>query len=245
MRPALLPMDRESLGSRVHAELREALLTGRFRPGQRLKISELSEAMGVSETPVREAVMQLVREGGLQMQAGRTPTVVRLGLERYLELREIRLLLEGLATERATLRLDDADIAGLERIHAELVEAERQGDWQAALRTNYRFHATIYRAAAMPDLLTILEGIWLKNGPLITLMYPLAPPTYDGRHQHENVLDALRRRDPAAAREAIRADTLEGGRLLVELLGQLDDGRARAIERDDGGITIEGFQPKG
>ena len=58
---------RENFTSRVYAQLREALMAGRFWPGQRLRIGELALAMGVSQTPVREAVMQLVREGGLEI----------------------------------------------------------------------------------------------------------------------------------------------------------------------------------
>ena len=108
---------RENLASRTYAQLREALMAGRFWPGQRLRIRELSDAMGVSDTPVREAIMQLVREGGLEMRSGQSITVTRLSLTRYRELREIRLLLEGLATEKAVPLLTGADLKQLKKLH--------------------------------------------------------------------------------------------------------------------------------
>ena len=92
-------------------------MAGRFWPGQRLRIRELSEAMGVSDTPVREAIMQLVREGGLEMRSGQSITVTRLSLTRYRELREIRLFLEGLATEKAVPLLTGADLKQLKKLH--------------------------------------------------------------------------------------------------------------------------------
>jgi len=99
---------RENLTSRVHGQLREALMAGRFWPGQRLRIREIALAMGVSQTPVREAIMQLVCEGGLEIRSSQAINVVKLSLSRYKELREVRMLLEGLATEKATGLLTSA-----------------------------------------------------------------------------------------------------------------------------------------
>ena len=226
----LRPVARDSLAGRVYAELREALLHGRLRPGQRLKIRELAATMDVSETPVREAVMQLVREGGLEMRMGSAIRVVRLSLADYLELRRVRLLLEGLAAEEAARHATDADIAALAAEHERLVAAEARGDWPVAVAANFRFHRGLWLLAAMPNLLGILEGIWLRNGPLVTLHYPHAPPAYDGPHQHLNVLAGLAARKPARVREAVRDDLLEGGRALVELLEQIEAGRVVPLD---------------
>ncbi len=219
------PVARDSLTSRVYADLRAGLLHGRFRPGQRLKIRELAAAMDVSETPVREAVMQLVREGGLEMRTGYAIRVTRLTLGDYLELRRIRILLEGLAAEEAARRATPAAIAALARHHERLVLAEEAGDWPVALEANFRFHHGLWEQAAMPNLLGILEGIWLRNGPLLNLLYPDSRPRCDGRHQHLNVLDGLAARSPAQVREAVRDDLVEGGRGLVRLLEDIEAGR--------------------
>jgi DNA-binding GntR family transcriptional regulator len=224
------PLERESLTARVYGELRTALMEGRFWPGHRFKIRELAAAMKVSETPVREALMQLVRERGLEMHAGRSITVARVTLGQYLELRTIRLMLEGLAAETAASRISPEGMAGLARVHSDLIAAETDGRWRDAIRANWRFHHTLYRAAGMPELLTLLEGLWLRNGPLLNYLYPHAMPTYPGRHQHLEVLDALARRDAAGVREAIQADTIEGGVRLVRLMEDMEAGRIALIE---------------
>jgi DNA-binding GntR family transcriptional regulator len=224
------PLERESLTARVYGELRTALMEGRFWPGHRFKIRELAAAMKVSETPVREALMQLVRERGLEMHAGRSITVARVTLGQYLELRTIRLMLEGLAAETAASRISQEGMAGLAQVHSDLIAAETDGRWRDAIRANWRFHHTLYRAAGMPELLTLLEGLWLRNGPLLNYLYPHAMPTYPGRHQHLEVLDALARRDAAGVREAIQADTIEGGVRLVRLMEDMEAGRIALIE---------------
>lgn len=214
---------RDNLAGRVYAELRAALMEGRMAPGQRLKIRELAAAMGVSETPVREAVMQLVRERALRMEAAKSITVAGLTLDEYLELRTVRMALEGLAAEAAALRIRPETIEAMASDHAALVEAEARGDADAANRANWRFHQRIHRAAAMPELLAIIEGIWLRNGPTLAHLYPHAPPTYPGRHRHLDVLDGLRARDPAATCQALAADMTEGGAGLVRRLRELEE----------------------
>ncbi|MCI0753051.1 GntR family transcriptional regulator [Teichococcus vastitatis] len=223
---ASLPvLTRTSLNDRVYETLRAALLEGRLRPHQRLKIRDLAATMGVSETPVREAVMQLVRERALTLQTSRSLTVPRLSAEQYLELREIRMELEGLAAARAAEHVSTRDVAALARLHDRLRKAEDAGNAAEAVRSNWHFHARIYEAAAMPELFHMIQGLWLRNGPLLTYLYPHAAPFYAGRHRHLDILDALRAHDGPAVRTAIRADTIEGGARLLDMLRELDAGR--------------------
>ncbi|MGY4800259.1 GntR family transcriptional regulator [Teichococcus aerofrigidensis] len=214
------PVGRENLAGRVYEELRTALFEGRMRPGQRLKIRDLAAAMQVSETPVREAVVQLARERALRLEAARSITVAGLSLQQYLELRTIRLELEGLAAEAAALRITPGDLGTLERAHAALAAAEAAEEATAANRANWAFHHTLYAAAAMPELLSLIESIWLRNGPMHAFLYPEARPTYPGRHRHLDIIEGLRARDPEATRAALRADLMEGGANLVALLGR-------------------------
>jgi DNA-binding GntR family transcriptional regulator len=226
--------DRENFTTRVYKQLREALMAGRFWPSQRLRIGELAAAMGVSQTPVREAIMQLAREGGLEIRSSQSITVANLSLSRYKELREVRLLLEGLATEKATPLITSSEMTRLADLHKELIAAERGGDSETATLANFHFHFLIYRASQMSDLVALLESVWLRNGPLLKYLYPHAPPTYPGRHQHLVLMDALRRRDPVAARQAVQDDMIEGGARLVELMSRIESGEAAVTEGPDG-----------
>ena len=113
----LVQNSRENLASQTSSQLRDALMAGRFWPGQRLRIRELANAMGVSDTPVREAIIQLVRDGGLEMRPRQSINVVKLSLPRYLEVRDIRFMLEGLATEKAAARLSKRELDQLVHLH--------------------------------------------------------------------------------------------------------------------------------
>ena len=222
-------ISRTSLNTQVYNILSRALLEGRLRPRQRLKIRDLAAILDVSETPVREAVMQLVRERALVLQTSRSLTVPRLSAVQYLELRRIRLELEGLAAKEATMHVTRRDIARLDALHTKMVRAERD-DTVAAVRLNWNFHAELYRAAEMPELFNLIQGLWLRTGPLLTFQYPHAPPTYPGRHRHLDILDALGRGDGAAVRQAVCDDTVEGGAGLLQLLIELDSGQRQEAE---------------
>ena len=222
--PGLPAVTRLSLNAQVYAVLRAALLEGRLRPHQRLKIRDLAATMQVSETPVREAVMQLVRERALVLQTSRSLKVPRLSVPQYLELRRIRLELEGLAAEAATAHVTLPMLEELTHLHDRLLHAEATGAATEAVRLNWHFHALIYKGAWMPELFNLIEGLWLRTGPLLSYLYPHAPPTYPGRHRHLDIIDRLRAGDPPGVRQAIHDDTLEGGAGLLRLLQGLDDG---------------------
>jgi DNA-binding GntR family transcriptional regulator len=226
-------ISRTSLNTQVYNILSRALLEGRLRPRQRLKIRDLAAILEVSETPVREAVMQLVRERALVLQTSRSLTVPRLSAVQYLELRRIRLELEGLAAKEAATRMTRRDLTRLEALNTKMLRAERD-DTAAAVRLNWNFHAEIYRAAEMPELFNLIQGLWLRTGPLLTFQYPHAPPTYPGRHRHLDILDALGRGDGMAVRQAVSDDTTEGGAGLLQLLTELDSG-----QRDEAYLNAE------
>src|SRR6476659_3132276 len=104
-----------SLRSQVYESLREALTAGRFLPGQKLTFRFVADALGVSLTPVREALRRLVAEGAFEMQPNRSVRVPLMTREKILELRDIRMALEGLAVEKAANLADRQQVAGLRR----------------------------------------------------------------------------------------------------------------------------------
>jgi DNA-binding GntR family transcriptional regulator len=237
--PAILPsVTRSSLNVQVYDALRSALLEGRLRPHQRLKIRDLAVAMGVSETPVREAVMQLVRERALVLQTSRSLTVPRLSAGQYGELRRIRLELEGLAAAEAAEHVTADTIAKLKDLHELYTKAEAVDDATGAVRLNWHFHSEIYQCAAMPELFNIIQGLWLRTGPLLTYQYPHARPAYPGRHRHLDVIDRLIERDGAGVRAAIQADTVEGGAALMRLLVDLDAGTIQEADLSGAGDAL-------
>lgn len=216
--------DGESLSQVVYKRLRDRLMRAELHPHQRLKVRDLSREMGVSETPVREALFQLAHEGALEIKPRYYIRVRRISVREYEDIRDIRMQLEPLAAERALPFIGDDDIREMERLHTQLLAAEAAGDWPRALQANFDFHFWLYYRSAMPSLVELLEQLWIRVGPILSELYPEAAPTYGGRHQHEAVLDALSARSAFALREAIRMDLAEGGQKLRRHL--------KAIEAD-------------
>ena len=95
-----------SLRSQVYDSLRDALTAGRFTPGQKLTFRFIAGTLGVSLTPVREAVRRLVAEGAFEMRPNRSVRVPLMTRDKILELRDIRMAVEGLATEKAAALRD-------------------------------------------------------------------------------------------------------------------------------------------
>ncbi|MDH7790484.1 GntR family transcriptional regulator [Ochrobactrum sp. AN78] len=214
--------DRDNLSDIVYQQLKSGLLRAQFKPHQRFKVRQLALSLGTSETPVREALMQLSREGAIEIKPRFYIRVRRLSLAEYKEIRAMRLVLEPLAAEHALTNISDETIAKLEAIHRELTEAERNGDWPAALQINSDFHFALYKQSGMAHLIDVLESLWIRVGPLVSELYPTAKPTYPGRHQHENIITALSNRDSYALRLAVQLDLIEGGAALLKRLLQYE-----------------------
>lgn len=211
-----------SLAQQIYLRLRQQLMSTLLRPGDRLRIRDLAQELGTSETPVREALLQLVKDGALEMKPGYYIRVRRVTLKEYLEIRELRRLLEPYAAAAALPYIDDTFVDQLAKTHDALIAAEQAKDYPAALQANYDFHFSVYRRSEMPHLIEMLERLWIQVGPLLTYLYPHGHPTYDGEHQHIHVLAALRARDEAALRAAFEQDLIEGGRNFVRYLTELE-----------------------
>jgi DNA-binding GntR family transcriptional regulator len=200
-----IPAD-TSLRSQVYDSLREALTAGRFTPGQKLSFRFIAGTLGVSLTPVREAIRRLVAEGALEMQAGRSVRVPLMTRDKILELRDIRRTLEGMAVEKAAARATGAQVARLRRIANELVTVRVRGDTAADRQKIREFHFALYVIAGQPTLLQIIEGLWLRTGPYMNLLYPDYITSPRGPERRLRIIKALQDHDAPTARRAIEAD---------------------------------------
>jgi DNA-binding GntR family transcriptional regulator len=204
MAPAA-PVD-TSLRSQVYDSLRDALTAGRFMPGQKLSFRFIAGTLGVSMTPVREAVRRLVAEGAFEMRPNRSVRVPLMTRDKVLELRDIRMAVEGLATEKAAAIASREQVAGLRRIANELVVARRRGDHELDRQKIREFHFGLYAIAGQPTLLRVIEGLWLQTGPYMNLLYPDFIASPRGPERRLRILKALQAHDAADARREIEAD---------------------------------------
>lgn len=206
-------IDHNSLGEVAYQNIAEALIKGALKPDRRLKIRDLAQEMGTSVTPVRDAILRLVHEGALLLKSPRDIRVPVLSQERYLEIRSIRLKLEGLAAEGAATRAAPADVSRLEKLIKENEQALDRGDFARATEINQIFHFELANIAAMPILRGILQNLWLQMGPVISAAYEVGGRTMI--EHHYDVLHAIRRHDAVAAKNAIRMDILDGGDVIL------------------------------
>lgn len=195
-----------SLRSQVYDSLRDALTAGRFAPGQKLSFRFVAGSLGVSMTPVREAVRRLVAEGAFEMRPNRSVRVPLMTRDKILELRDIRLALEGLATEKAAALTTREHAATLRRIAAELVAVRTRGDTAADRQKIREFHFTLYAIAAQPTLLRMIEGLWLQTGPYLNLLYPDFVASPRGPERRLRIVKALLAHDGPTARREMQGD---------------------------------------
>ncbi|MGV2980119.1 GntR family transcriptional regulator [Camelimonas sp. ID_303_24] len=196
----------ESLALQAYRHFRRQLMAGRYKPGQKIKLKEVSEELGISATPIREALGRLVSEHALFQVDRRSVRVPVMDAERYRHISDVRVLLEGEAAARAAQLATQEDITSLVDIHEALCVAHEQGKAEELMAVNERFHQALCAIAAMPVLHHMVENLWLQCGPTMNAFRDYPPRAPRQRHAHLMIIAALRQRDPEAARKALTLD---------------------------------------
>lgn len=197
-----------------YQRLRQWLTVGRFLPGERLKIRAVAAELGVGLMPVRAALQRLAAEGALVNIPNAGVTVPQLSRPEFDDVLDLRLLLEGEAAERASLRLRPDDLRALQALSERMAHALRRAEAKVYLQANEEFHLMLYRAAGSPTLLALIETVWLKVGPLSNRLFDHASALGVLNDAHEHILQALVRRDSSAVRRAIEQDLFVAGQYL-------------------------------
>jgi DNA-binding GntR family transcriptional regulator len=202
--PVIARLDPVKLRENAYFALRDAFTRGAFAPGDVVSLRQLAEQLGVSMTPVREAVRRLVAEGALADTPSRTLMVPAFDARRARDLLAARLALEHLVLDRA---MDRIDRAGIDRLEAILSAAKTQPGRLPDLVTNHDFHFALYRLAESDVLLPMVEALWLQYGAYLNLIIQLPGPREIPEHiHHQELVAALRAGDRTAAHAALEAD---------------------------------------
>jgi DNA-binding GntR family transcriptional regulator len=204
-------IDRRTLTDSVYEHLRERLSIGSLAPGERLSLRDISNGLGVSVMPVREAVNRLVAEGALEVTAARVLRVTVATAPRLRDLADIRIVVEGFAAERAAIQRTGPQLDAIEAAEAALrtLVAGRAADPSAWIIMNRKLHFNIYQAAEMPLLTKMIADLWLRAGPIMNLDVRAGSQRHtsvEAAQCHARAVAAIRAQDPAAARAAIAGD---------------------------------------
>jgi len=213
--------------AQVYARLRDALISGYFRPGEEISLRRASAALGTSVTPIREALRQLESDGALEVFGGnRVLRVPVLSEAELIDIRDIRIKLESFAAAEALGSIGPAQLRLISNACAVMQRAADAGDADLYLENNWRFHSLIYRAAGRPILMGVIERMWLRVGPLIRLA--VTSPNHFNRsmESHHAAERALRVRDAAALQAAIIRDISDAASDLGRTLHSYEPAKA-------------------
>ena len=216
--PSIGPIERETLNDRVYRELKNSIMAGAFKPGAELTLRSVAEALGTSFMPVRDAMRRLVTERGLEMRPSRTIAIPILTADNFLELRRVRLLLEGEAVALAAQKISARQLGNVRGILKKLesLNDEQRGQFWAL---NLKLHFAVYEVGASPLLMSIIESLWLQLGPILAKI-PVSRALKDSADPHQLLVRALEMRDPEAARAALAADLTQATEQVMKELAR-------------------------
>lgn len=198
-------MPRPVLHGQVTQRLRQMLVEGDIAPGAKLNERELSEELNVSRTPLREAIKMLAAEGLVELLPNRGAIAVALSEADILNTFEVMAGLEAQSGELAAQRITETELAEIQAMHYEMLAAFTRRDLPAYYRLNAQIHQAINTAAKNPVLSAIYKQV---NSRLQALRFR---SNQDGEkwrlavQQHEQMVQALIHRDPAAMRAVLLA----------------------------------------
>jgi len=215
----LTAIDAEALRTRSRADfvfesLRDAISDGRLAVGERVREEEIARELGVSRTPVREALQRLHQRGLLVFGNGRGLVVAELSQHQVLQLYAMREILEGSAARFAAQHATAADIAILYRLQKELADAKP--DALLLVTLNRRFHQAIYEAAHNQYLLQTLNMLHDSLALLHNATFRVPSRRADSDEEHRRIVAAIEKHDPGAAEEAAREHIRQAQRTRFE-----------------------------
>lgn len=214
------------LRTQVVRNLREAILNRTFKPGQRLVERELCELTKVSRTTVREALRQLESEGLVDLVPNQGPVVASMSVAEARDIYEVRGVLEALVVGRFAEHATDEQLARLATAADEFERVVRGGDVAEIVVRKDDFYDVLLEGSGNVVVRRVLESLWGRIAYLRSTS--LRRPRRPGEVADEvrQVVDAIMRRDPAAARRLSRAHVDKAARAALEVLEQEAAGAA-------------------
>jgi DNA-binding GntR family transcriptional regulator len=200
------------------AGLRHAIISGRLRPGERVRQEEVAEQLGVSVAPVREALRVLEQEGQVVYRPRRGYFITELRAEDLVEIYALRQMLEERAVRAALPALDDDAIERIAAAARGCAEAARNADIATELAANRQFHFGIMESRDQVHTLRLIRLLWDSTESYRALYYNSGEERAETVEAHDRILAAVRAREPDAVIAELDAHRDRALRFLVEVL---------------------------
>lgn len=191
--------EKYSLGQQVFHTIREGILSGKYGKNEELKENTIGEELGVSRTPVREALRQLELEGLVNIIPNKGAFVVGLSAEDIRDIYEIRSVLEGLCAKRAAERATPEQLEALEEIMCLSDFQVQRKHYDQLVELDNRFHEQLYSASSSKMLEHVLSDFhhYVERVRRVTLRDPKR--SVRSNEEHRQILDALKEKDAVKA----------------------------------------------
>lgn len=217
----LLPVNLDSykpLRELVLDAIREAIINGTLKPRERLMEIQLAEELGVSRTPIREALRKLELEGFIVMVPRKGAYVADISFKDIADVFEIRAALEGLAAGLAAERITDEELEDMERLLAEKADAIARQDMEQLVSVDTLFHEAIYRASRNERLTNIINNLreQIQRYRSTSLAFP--GRMKQSLEEHRNIVEAIQSRDTQLARQVAQEHIENAENSMIEAI---------------------------
>jgi DNA-binding GntR family transcriptional regulator len=208
--------ERIPMGQHVFEHLRQAIIRGTLPAGDRLVESRVAETLGVSRTPVREAIHKLEREGFLCRQPRGGFIVLGLNRADIEETFGIRSVLEGYAARIAAMKHTGAELKPLEAKFEEYQQFLNRGQLEELLRINTEFHDLLYTLSRSPKLIKMINGLRDQIFRFRQIILKKEKMARISHEDHRLMLELIRRRETEKVEQVVREHILRGQKVVLE-----------------------------
>ncbi len=210
----------QTLREKIVETIRGAIVNGKLPPGTRVAEPELADRFGISRTPIREAFRQLESEGFLTVVPRKGAVVASLSAQDISDFYDLKSLLEGEAARLAVKTLGPKDIERMEAVNRQIEAASQRKDLRRVLALHNEFHDIFLQAAGNEKLHAIVQNLVMQfqRFRLILAM----PGRIEGSiRQHNEIIEAFRRKDGDLAEELVRKNAQYGKKILLRELARV------------------------
>jgi DNA-binding GntR family transcriptional regulator len=208
--PSLSTLKKENLGNQVFGQVKGMILRGEIPPGKRIIESEIADFMGISRTPVREAVHKLEAEGFLRALPKGGYVVRGLSLSDIEETFDIRSILESFAAHLAAIRYTDEELLPLSEKIEEFQKHLDRHDLKELTRINTDFHELLYALSRSPRLIKMIHGLRDDIFLLRKVILNSEEMAHLSNKDHKEIIKAIRKREAKKVEMLVREHILRG-----------------------------------
>ncbi|OEU74205.1 MAG: GntR family transcriptional regulator [Desulfuromonadales bacterium C00003068] len=206
----------QTLREKILENIRDAILKGTLKAGERVSEPDLAERYGISRTPIREAFRQLESEGYLTVVPRKGAVVTSLSERDVQEFYSIKSILEGYAARLAAEKLTDKELDRLVAINERLSRLATAGDVKSFFRIHNEFHELFIKASGNEKLLELIQQLLKKFIRLRVASLSLPGRMEISVQEHDKIIEAFKNHDGVTADQLVQKNAAYGGQVLIK-----------------------------